>query len=263
MDEEKLVQPELNLEDAEAQEGQEAPAQEPVEEYPNRKAFAGKFGKRHKDIDFEDKEARWGALSEDADRLDRYEESGRALSGVFEKHRWMASMVEDLRDNDDLDPITWMADNGIDIGEALDDPEYRSEISERIAKYQETQLKGEEAEREREENLQASADALESLGLSDDENTEMWNHFFQDVLDPALRGEVSAETWKMLQKARNYDSDVASAGERGAMQARNEKIRNKMKSSEGEVPPTLSQGGGERVSPKQKSKRNSFFEDLM
>ena len=41
--------------------GQDAMAP-PVEERPNRKAFAERFGKRHKDIDFEDKEARYGAM---------------------------------------------------------------------------------------------------------------------------------------------------------------------------------------------------------
>ena len=244
----------------------DVPADVPAEEapsYPNREAFAGKFSKRHKDIDFEDKEARYGALSEDSDRLDRYEESGRALSDVFEKHRWMASMLEALREDDELDPITWMADNGIDIEEALSDEEYRSQISDRIAKYQENQLKGEEAERERESNLQASAEALSSLGLSDDENLEMWNYFFNEVVDPVLRGEISAETWKMVQKARNYDTDIASATEQGAMKARNEKIRNKVKDTQSDVPPTLSQGGSADVKPKNTKKKDNFFSDII
>lgn len=259
MDEEN-IQPELF-----PQEGQQAPQpEEAVEEFPNRKAFAGKFSKRHKDIDFEDKEARYGALNEDSDRLDRYEESGRALSDVFEKHRWMASMLEDLRDNEDLDPISWMADNGIDIAEALEDDEYRKEISDRIAAFQENQLKGEQAATEREQNLEKSADALSAVVENDDEFNEIWEYFFNDVVAPVLRGEVSEETWQMVKKARNYDADVASAGEKGAMQARNEKIRNKVKPrGEEEIPPALSQGGSSNAKPQQKTKKNSFFEDII
>jgi hypothetical protein len=238
------------------------PAAEP--EYPNRKAFSDRFSKRHKDIDFEDKEARYQALSDDDDRLGRYEESGKALSDVFEKHRWMASMLEDLRENDDLDPISWMADNGIDISEALEDEEYRKEISDRIAAYQENQLKGEQAATEREQNLEKSADALEGLGVGEDEFNDLWNYFFNDVVAPVLRGEVSKETWEMVRKARNYDSDIENASKQGEMKARNEKIRNKVKDNVGsDVPPALSQGGSASAKPQPKKKKNGFFDDII
>lgn len=231
-----------------------------------RKAFSERFKKRHGDIDFEDKEARYGALNDDADRLDDYEKSGRALSDVFDKHRWFAAMLMDLRDNPDSDPVQWMASNGVDIQEAMEDPEYRKKISDLIGEHQRKQMEGEEAERERETNLGKSAQALGSLGLSDDENSELWNHFMQDVLAPALRGEISAETWKAVRKARDYDKDVAGAREQGGMQARNEKIQNKLKKPEGEVlPPSLPQGGGNGAkiaAQGEKSEAGSFWEDF-
>ena len=55
-----------------------------VDERPNRTAFSKRFSKRHSDIDFEDKEARYAAMNDDADLLGRYEESGKALSKVFD-----------------------------------------------------------------------------------------------------------------------------------------------------------------------------------
>lgn len=237
----------------------ETPA--PVDERPNRTAFAGRFGKRHKDIDFEDKEARYGALNEDADRLDRYEESGKALSSVFENHRWMASMFEALREDKDLDPIIWMADNGIDIGEALEDDDYRKSISDRIAAYQKREVEGAKAEKEREQNLMKSAKALASLGLTDDENLDMWNHLFNEVIDPALRGEVSKETWQLVQKAKNYDVDVQKASDTGAMKARNEKIRNQSRQVKADIPPSLPQAasGAEDIKPRTRSAAQEFF----
>ena len=247
------------------EEAAQAQEEAPEEEFPNRKNFAGKFSKRHSDIDFEDKEARYGALSEDADRLDQYEESGRALSDVFEKHRWMASMFEDLRDNDELDPITWMAENGIDIEQALSDDEYRKQISDKIAEFQERSVKGEEAERERESNLEKSANDLAKLGLSDDENLEIWNYLFTEVIDPALRGEISEDTGRLVQKARNYDSDIAEASSKAGMKARNEKIRNRVKDEQqrADVPPALSQGGASNARPKKEQKKESFFSDII
>lgn len=234
--------------------------QTPVER-PNRDAFAGRFKKRHSDIDFEDKEARYGALNEDADRLDRYETSGRALSDVFENNRWMASMFEALRNDKNLDPVSWMADNGIDIVEALNDEEYRKKISDKIADFQKREIEGSKKEKERETNLKKSADALSSLGLSDEENANLWNDFFMNIVDPVLRGEVSKETWEMLRKAKNYDADIASAAETASVKARNEKIRNKVKTSEKpEIPPTLPQGGGE--APKKETKKPGFWEGM-
>ena len=71
----------------------------PVEDRPNRKAFSDRFKKRHADIDFEDKEARYAAMNDDADTLERYEESGKALSKVFDKHKWLAALAMDMEKN--------------------------------------------------------------------------------------------------------------------------------------------------------------------
>ena len=55
----------------------------------------------------------------------------------------------------------------------------------------------------------------------------------------------------------NYDTDIANAREESAMQARNEKFENKVKSfDEGKVPPSFSQGSGQRVSAPKKKKES-------
>lgn len=60
------------------------------------------------------------------------------------------------------------------------------------------------------------------------------------MIGEAEDGKVSAETWSLFKNAQNYDADVASAREEGAMQGRNEKIQNKVKRSEkNDLPPTL------------------------
>lgn len=239
--------------------------EKPVDERPNRSRYAERFSAAHPDIDFEDNEARYGAMNEDRDLLDSYEKAGQGLGDTFDKHPWTGSMLMALQQNDELDPITWMAENGIDIAQALEDEEYRKTISEKIADYEQKQLEGKQADEERANNLQASADALRELGLSDDENMEMWTHLFQEIVDPALRGEVTADTWRLVQKARNYDTDVEQARNTGAMQARNEKLRNPIKKKTEEMPPDLASGGRAGVArqqPQEKSMAQSFFEDV-
>lgn len=231
------------------------------EERPNRKAFSERFKKRHNDIDFEDKEARYGAMNDDADALSAYEENGKALSEMFDNNRWLAAMAMDLKDNPDLNPIEWMAKQGIDIKAALDDEETGKKVAEQIAKFQQDSADQAKHEEELKSNLQVSADAMEELGLDDDAKLDLWEKFFKVVGD-AEDGKVSAETWKLFKNAYSYDDDVATARSEGAMQGRNEKIQNKLRTSEKpEVPPSLSTSGG--GSPMQKKpKRSSFFEGL-
>lgn len=234
--------------------------QQPVDERPNRSAFAARFSKRHPDVDFEDKEARYQALSDDDEEFTRQEESGRALSDMFDSNRWLAAMIMDLRDNPDLDPITWMAQNGVDIKAAFEDPEIAKKASEAIADFQEKKAKSDQHETELMENLRESAAAMDELGLSDEEKGDLWQKTWAMITD-AEDGKISAETWKLMQNAYNYDADVTSAREEGTMLGRNEKIQNKVKSSNPEVPPTLPMGSGQTTQPKNK-KKDGFFDGL-
>jgi hypothetical protein len=63
----------------------------------------------------------------------------------------------------------------------------------------------------------------------------------------------------------NYDQDIANAREEAAMQARNEKFANKVKSFDdgNKIPPSFSQNGGQSVAQKQKKKSMSMdFSDM-
>ena len=96
--------------------------------------------------------------------------------------------------------------------------------------------------------------------MSDDEATELWNSFFTDIVDQALMGVVTAETWNMLMKAKNYDADIKTAKEEAAMRARNEKLQNNVKDWGQNLPPSLSQATNQAASAKRK--RGSFFSGL-
>ena len=232
----------------------------PVDDRPNRKAFSERFAKRHKDIDFEDKEARYAAMNDDADALSRYEEDGKALSEMFDNNRWVAAMAMDLTKNPDLNPITWIASHGIDIGAAMQDEKIGKEVAQQIADFQQKKADEENHEKELVANLQKSTDAMDELGLDDDAKADLWESFFK-VIGDAEDGIVSTETWQLFKNAQNYDADVASAREEGAMQGRNEKIQNKVKRSEKtEIPPSLSTNGG--ASPTKK-KSSGFWDGLV
>lgn len=235
------------------------------EEMPNRSRYAAMFSEDNPDVDFEDKEARYGRLADERELYRGLKKSGKGLSEALDKNRWLGAMFQDLAENPDKDPVSWMYDNGIDVQKAMEDEEYRKKVSESLVRFQENQVKGEQSAEQRDKNLEKSASVLDELsrerGLSDEQCDRMWNHIFKDVIAPGMEGEVSKETWDLVLRAMNYDQDISNAREEAGMQARNEKIQNKLKNyDESQVPPSFSQGQGKPVSSRSPRKRESLMD---
>lgn len=238
----------------------EATADEtPVDERPNRTAFSKRFSNRHSDIDFEDKEARYAAMNDDADLLGRYEQSGKALSKVFDKHKWLAALAMDMEKNSDDNPFDAMARLGIDVKTLIDDPEGGKKLAEILAKHNKDVAEQNEAAEKVNANMRKSLERL--MELYPDDAQDMWSQIYE-IHDKVGSGDISDDIWKMLHNANNYDSDITSARDEAAMQARNEKIQNKVRSSSTEgIPPSLSSSGAGNK-PAKKQKRESFFDDI-
>ena len=232
-----------------------------VYERPNRTAFSKRFSKRHSDIDFEDKEARYAAMNDDADLLGRYEENGKALSKVFDKHKWLAALAMDMEKNPDDNPFDAMARLGIDVKTLLDDPEGGKKLAEILAKHNEDVAEQNEATEKVTANMRKSLERL--MKLYPDEAQDMWSQIYE-IHDKVESGDISDDIWKMLHNANNYDSDISSARDEAAMQARNEKIQNKVRSSSTEgIPPSLSSSGaGNKPAKKKNEPKSGFFEGL-
>ena len=233
-----------------------------VDERPNRTAFSKRFSNRHSDIDFEDKEARYAAMNDDADLLGRYEESGKALSKVFDKHKWLAALAMDMEKNPDDNPFDAMARMGIDVKTLLDDPEGGKKLAEILAKHNEDVAEQNEATEKVTANMRKSLERL--MKLYPDDAQDMWSQIYE-IHDKVESGDISDDIWKMLHNANNYDSDISSARDEAAMQARNEKIQNKVRSSSTEgIPPSLSSSGAGNAPAKKETKKraSSFFDDI-
>lgn len=263
-----MTKEELEQMNAEGGGGQQSPSMEsaeaetpPVEDRPNRKAFSDRFKQRHADIDFEDKESRYAALSNDADALDRYEESGKALSKVFDNHKWLAALAMDMEKNPEDNPFDAMARLGIDIRALLDDPEGGKKLGEILTKHNEAVTEQNEATEKVTANMRKSIERLNKL--YPDDAQDMWKQIYE-IHDQVESGDIPDDVWKMLHNANNYDSDISSARDEAAMQARNEKIQNKVRSSASEgIPPSLSSSGaGNKPVRERKKPKDGFFNGI-
>ena len=142
--------------------------------------------------------------------------------------------------------------------------ELSKKVADQIAKFQEKVAEQEKHSQQLDENLRKSYEALLKLGLSDDEANDLYGKVW-GVIQDAEEGNISSETWNLFKNAYNYDSDISSAREEAAMQARNEKIQNKVRSSATEgIPPSLSSSGAgnEPAKKKVKKRASSFFDDI-
>ena len=246
---------------------QPATEQPAVEERPNRKRYSEMWAEDNPDVDFEDKEARYGRMAEDREKYRALKKSGTQLTQALDRNRWLAAMFQDLAENPEKNPLVWMAEHGIDVKAALDDPEVMAKVDEKFQNWQQNQLDGEAAENAKGENIAKShADLLalkDELGLTDEQVDHMWEHFWDDVFAPAFSGIVSKDTWKGLLHSINYDKDIASAKEQAGMMARNDKIQNKLKKRDqfGDIPPSLPQGG--RAGSAREDKTPGFFDDII
>ena len=239
----------------EAEQVQEVPAR------PNRDKYASMWAEDNPDVDFEDKEARYERMSKDRDELRNLRSSGKKLSGILNKHRWLGAMLMDDEEN----PLVWLAKNGIDIKAALEDPEVMQQVTDAFNGWTQKQADGEAAEAAKDAAIAKSVEELDALqaevGLSDEQKNRMFEYFWDEVWLPAFSGEVSKDVWTAIMHAMNYDQDMANAREEAAIQARNEKFANKVKTfDEGKVPPSFSQGQGQKVT--QPKKKVGMFDDL-
>lgn len=226
-----------------------------------KERYVERYRKAHPDMKDDDEEDLYGRANSNLDELEGYRSSNKALSDAFEKNPTLAAMLIAAKDGEN--PFVWLGENlGMDIKELSDDPEFGKKLSDALIAYQKKQGEGKKADADREKNFNASIEALKKLqnesGMSDDETQELYMKFFEDVAEPASRGIVTDETWRMMKKACDYDTDIEAAKKTAQTRGINQHIDNNLRKKSPDVPPTLSTGT-RSAEPK---KKGGFFEGI-
>lgn len=244
-----------------------------VEARPNRDKYAGMWAEDNSDIDFEDKEARYGRAIDDRNELRERRKADAGLSGLFDRHNWLAIMYSELRDNPEMDVFEWLEgfcnQNDLSIQEVLDNPEAKKRLSEKIANRRKEEEEKAANTKEINDNLEKSYAALSDAfpDKTPEELDELWLGFWK-VVEQAEQGIVDTKTMTDFAHSLSYDEDLKNAKNEGAMVARNEKIENKVRKPSEDMagmPPTLNQGASahpKKEIPKKKSFAKTIFEDI-
>lgn len=237
-----------------------------VAEPTQRERYSKRRKEAYPDISEDDEDAYYGQANADLDELEGYRKSNKELADVFDKTPTLAGMLLAAKEGEN--PFVYLAEQAgpdLDIRELVNDPDFGQKIVQALDKFQENQVKGQQAQAEMKKNYQASFAALKEIqqerGMSDEECLQLVDDFFENVIGNAAKGIVSKETWEAYLKARNYDADIASAKEQASAQALNSRIQNPKKDfDETEMPPTLSTGGAGAGEP-QGRKKSKFFDE--
>ncbi len=120
-------------------------------------------------------------------------------------------------------------------------------------------------EKEKEENLRKSFEALDAWGdgkgLDEDGKVKVFMRFY-DILSNAVMGIYGTELFEMGWKADHYDADIATARHEGEVTGRNEKIKEtaRRRQESSALPPALA---GQGVRADEKSKKNDIPDPWM
>ena len=200
---------------------------------------------RYPDKEFADDEAIFGQISDDFDESDKsiagYQEREKAFSDMFTGDPRSAQFINDWRNGEDP-VVALVRRHGIEIKDAIDDPEKQEVIAQANKEYVERLTKSKELEELYTKNLEESLATLEKMqqerGLSDEQmNAAM--EMLLNIGNNAIIGVFTPESIDMALKAINHDADVEAANQEGLVQGKNTKIEEKLrkpKSGDGTAP---------------------------
>lgn len=233
-----------------------------------REAFLERFKNKRPDVDVDDEEALWGAISDDTDdmsgRLSRQEEIDRAMSDRFENDPSFGGFFLDALGG--KSPVVAFIERyGEDIRNYLDDPEKAEELAEANRKYLERISQESELETQYNTNLEASlavAEELEKEGYNEDQINQAFEAVLTDA-QKAILGEITREMLETKLKGLNYDNDIAEAEQVAEVRGKNTKIEEKMKklSPDENLPPMI-EGKGTASTPKKGNKTTDALDRL-
>lgn len=210
------------------------------------------FKSRHPDVDMDDEEAYYGALSDEYDtreaELTRNRESNEKINNMFLENPNAAYFMTDLLDGKKPMGVALMEQFGPLFKEAVDDPspENVKAFGDALAKHAERVKKEEELQEQYEANYDHSQDVLDKWQADngvDDATRDKVSDYINAQFANILSGIITPEMLDFAMRGLNHDKDVAAAEENGRRSGRNERIDERLRRGRGDGVPRIGGGG--------------------
>jgi hypothetical protein len=211
----------------------ETAANQPIK--TKRELVMERMASRHPDKNYSDDEALYGQIIEDVaqsdDEIAKYKEREQTFADMFTADPRSAQFMVNWRNGEDP-TVGLIRQFGMEIKDAIDDPEMQEAIAQANKEYVERVAEEKEYEEMYKKNLEQTLRDLDAIqkemGLSD-EQAEGALMFLHTISSDGVLGKFSPESIKMALKAMNHDADVAQAAHEGEVKGRNIKIEEKLR----------------------------------
>lgn len=215
-----------------------APSSEPAPS--KRDAFRSRVGSRYKDLDLNDEDAYYDQMSRMMDEYEGYEKSSERMRNAVGKSPAMVELLRAAQEQEDFDPVLWMAENrGLDLEALQNDPEYAKKLATAHSKYMERAAESKKIAEDMEANMPGSVEAVKAkgaeLGMSEDDIKSTIGRMYQ-IMEDLVHGKIDPELFQMLAKGASHDADVAQAHDEGQAQGLSTKIDAQMRRDAGRTP---------------------------
>lgn len=193
-----------------------------------------------------------------ADELEEYDRDRESrqimddkMNKMFEDKRSARSFVRMANGEDPA--IVLVEEFGPEFLEALESEEGKAKFKDALDKWKEQDIQNEISQEEFDANMGHSTDAMaafgEKNGLDDEQVGEIVSKLYS-WCESAIKGEITEEMLTAVLKAGKYDNAVAEAREEGEINGRNEKIKEKLRTSKSN-PSGLPQNVSSKAEPEE------------
>ena len=167
------------------------------------------------------------------DDYENYESATKNLIESLDGNEEFMEMLTQACSQEDFDPVVWMVENrGLDLEEAMKNPDYATVIAKAHSKYLEEEAAKQDLDNEMKANLPESIRKIDEkakqIGISDEEKNELIGMMLQ-MGEDMVKGILSDELFETLVKGRNYDMSVEEAKAEGRREGLNTKIDEHLK----------------------------------
>ena len=193
-----------------------------------KETFLKRFSDRYGGLGPEDEDNYYERANELMDYYERYESATKNLIESIDGNEAFMEMLTEACVQDDFDPVVWMVEkHGLDLQQAMEDPDYATAIASAHSKYLEGEAAKKEIDEEMRRNLPASLEAIdkraEELGVDEATKNECVTCMWQ-LGEQMVKGVLPTDIFELLIKGRNHDRQLQEAYEQGREEGLNIRI---------------------------------------
>lgn len=193
-----------------------------------KEEFMKRFAEKYSDIDITDEDLYYDQANRLMDDYENYENATKNLIEALDGNEEFMEMLSQACTQEDFDPVVWMVEHrGLDLQEAVSNPDYAAVIAKAHSKYIEEESRKRDIDDEMRRNLPISIQAIDEkskeLGMDDEQKNAVIARMLQ-MGEDMVKGILSAQLFELLVKGDSFDRQLEEALERGRQEGLNTKI---------------------------------------